>query len=112
MADAAFRGVTDPRAIGHQRLEATVRGLVQGIGFRWFVVRRASELGLAGWASNEADGSLRVVAEGPPTALDELERHLAKGPPGAEVDHVETTRAPATGAFTTFAIRSGAHRGD
>jgi len=112
VADATLRGVTDPRAIGQQRLEATVRGLVQGVGFRWFVVRRASELGLTGWASNEADGSLRVVAEGPPAALDELHRQLVKGPPGAEVDHVETTRAPATGAFTTFAIRSGAHRGD
>ena len=104
--------MSDPSALGQQRLEATVRGLVQGVGFRWFVVRRAAELGLTGWASNESDGSLRVVAEGSPTALDELQRHLAKGPPGAEVEHVEATRARATGAFTTFAIRSGAHRGD
>ncbi len=104
--------MNDPRSVGHQRLEASVRGLVQGVGFRWFVVRRASELGLTGWASNESDGSLRVVAEGAPSALDELERHLAKGPPGAEVDHVEAARTPATGAFSTFAIRSSAHRGD
>jgi len=104
--------MTYPRAFGSQRLEASVRGVVQGVGFRWFVVRRASELGLTGWASNESDGSLRVVAEGTPSALDELERHLAKGPPGAEVDNVEVARTPATGAFTTFAIRSSAHRGD
>jgi len=96
----------------NERLEASVRGVVQGVGFRWFVVRRSSELGLTGWTWNDSDGSVRIVAEGTPAALDELERHLRKGPPGAEVDQVESARAPATGAFTSFTIRPGAHRGD
>lgn len=105
--------MSDPLAVGgRQRLEASVRGVVQGVGFRWFVVRRASELGLTGWTSNEADGSVLVVAEGAPAALDVLERHLRMGPPGAEVDQIDSARAPATGAFTTFGIRPGAHRGD
>ena len=95
-----------------ERLEATIRGDVQGVGFRWFVVRRASELGLTGWTSNESDGSVRVVAEGPPEALDRLEAHLRKGPPGSEVRELSADRAPATAEFSTFGIRPRAHRGD
>lgn len=95
-----------------QRIDATVHGVVQGVGFRWYVVRQASGLGLVGWTSNESDGSVRVVAEGPSVALDDLERRLNAGPPGAHVQSVESTRAQATGEFTSFTIHSGAHRGD
>ena len=89
-----------------------MRGIVQGVGFRWFVVRRASGLGLTGWTSNEADGSVRVVAEGTTDALDRLLALLTDGPPGAYVQKVDATRAPATGEFTSFGIRPGAHSGD
>lgn len=94
------------------RLEAKVTGMVQGVGFRWWVVRAAAELGVNGWTSNEGDGSVRVVAEGTPSAIDELERRLQAGPSGARVSNVESVRLTATGEFSTFEIRSGAHRGD
>jgi acylphosphatase len=54
------------------RLTAWVRGHVQGVGFRWWVRSRALELGLAGSASNLADGRVEVVAEGPRAACDRL----------------------------------------
>ena len=95
-----------------ERLEATVKGTVQGVGFRWFVARNASQLGVTGWTSNEADGSVRVVAEGATPALDQLERSLRDGPSGAHVSNVVSTRSQATGEFSRFDIRSGAHRGD
>ena len=95
-----------------QRLEATVRGTVQGVGFRWFIVRVAKQLGLTGWTANEPDRSVRVVAEGTSDALDSLERRLHEGPAGAYVEHVDSVRMPATGEFASFGIRSGAHRGD
>jgi acylphosphatase len=95
-----------------ERLEATVRGTVQGVGFRWFVVREASGLGLTGWARNEADGSVRVVAEGEAGALSALESCLRAGPPGAKVRDLEAARGPATGDFKSFRIRSGGHGGD
>lgn len=95
-----------------ERLEAVVRGVVQGVGFRWFVVRRASELDLSGWTSNQSDGSVRVVAEGPSSALDQLVGVLHEGPSGAHVESVEAARTTATGEFTSFSIRAGAHRGD
>ena len=42
------------------RLEAVVRGRVQGVGFRYWVVRRSKDLGLTGWVANELDGSRPV----------------------------------------------------
>ena len=47
-----------------ERLDATVRGRVQGVGFRYMVLEEAHRLGLAGWVANEPDGSVRCVAEG------------------------------------------------
>ncbi len=101
--------MTDPQ---HERLEATVHGYVQGVGFRYFVVRRAKELGIAGWTANEPDGTVRVVAEGSSQALDELARHLHAGPPGAHVDSVVVNRLPSVGGLSGFSIRSSGHRGD
>ncbi len=96
----------------HERLQATVRGQVQGVGFRWFVVRHASGMGLTGWARNEPDGSVQVVAEGPPQVLTELLARLHEGPPASAVREVESSRSPATGEFRRFSVASGAHRGD
>jgi acylphosphatase len=95
-----------------QRLEAVVRGHVQGVGFRWFVVRRASQLGLNGWTANEPDGSVRVVAEGNPQALEQLLKHLKAGPSGAKVERVEANHLPSIGDLRGFSIRSGGHSGD
>ncbi len=94
------------------RLEASVRGRVQGVGFRYHVVREARRLGLAGWVANEPDGSVRTVVEGPPSALDKIEAALRAGPPGALVEAVSAVRMPATGRLEGFAVRSGSHSGD
>ena len=94
------------------RLEATIRGQVQGVGFRYHVMREARRLGLSGWVANEVDGSVRAVIEGPSAALDHMEETLRSGPPGALVDRVSAVRMPSTGGFEGFTIRSGGHRGD
>jgi acylphosphatase len=95
-----------------QRLEAVVRGQVQGVGFRWFVTRQAALLGLTGWVANRPDGSVEVVAEGPADALDGLQGLLAGGPAGARVERVETSRGAAQGDLERFQVRSGFHTGD
>ena len=97
---------------GPERLEATVRGRVQGVGFRYFVALEADELGLRGWVRNEPDGSVHVLAEGPRVSLERLAAALAVGPRGARVDDVATRWGPGTGALGRFAIRSGGHGGD
>ncbi len=67
-----------------------VAGLVQGVGFRWFVARHARALGLAGYARNLDDGRVEVVATGSDAAaLARLEALLRTGPAHARVDSVE-----------------------
>jgi acylphosphatase len=67
-----------------------VAGVVQGVGFRWYVARHARALGLAGFARNLPDGHVEVVATGPDGAgLDRLEQLLRAGPANARVERVE-----------------------
>ena len=89
-----------------ERLTVRVRGRVQGVGYRWWAVRVASQLGLVGWVRNADDErAVEVVAEGPADALDALEAELANGPSAAHVDAVEASRRPATGGLSRFEIR-------
>jgi acylphosphatase len=94
------------------RLEASVRGRVHGVGFRYFVVSRADRLGLTGWVSNEQDGSVRVVAEGERKDLEALLETLKEGPASALVEYVVEDWLPYTGQWGSFGIRSSGHRGD
>ena len=102
----------DPAGGVAVRLEAVVSGRVQGVGFRWFVVKEAGRLGLGGWVANEADGRVRCVAEGPKPALEALLAALREGPRGAVVDSVSEDWLPETGRFQGFGVRSSGHRGD
>ena len=104
------RADTSSAALG--RLDATARGRVQGVGFRYFVLRRAMDLGVVGWVANTPDGGVRCVAEGPMSALEDLLSSLAEGPAGALVERVLPSWSSATGGFTSFEIRSGGHPGD
>ena len=72
-----------------------VFGVVQGVGFRWFVARHARSLGVTGYARNLPNGSVEVVVEGPDEAIPALERLLRTGPAGALVDRVERSTEPA-----------------
>ena len=105
--------MTEPAArAGLERLEATVIGRVQGVGFRYHVLRRATELGLTGWVANEHDGSVRCRVEGPRSDLDALVEALETGPDGAVVERVIVGFGPATGTLGAFGVRSASHRGD
>ena len=95
-----------------ERLDATVHGMVQGVGFRMWVARTATRAGLTGWVRNEHDGSVRCVAEGPRAVLDELLSRLRSGPSNAFVQRVDVTFGPAAGGFDDFRIRAGGHSGD
>jgi acylphosphatase len=65
-----------------------VSGMVQGVGYRWFVARHARSLGLSGYARNLPDGRVEVVVQGPEGALPDLEQLLRDGPANAKVDRV------------------------
>jgi acylphosphatase len=69
-------------------LHFLVQGRVQGVGFRWFVHREASELELRGWVRNTEEGDVEVVAAGESTDLNDLRAALKRGPRGSRVDRV------------------------
>ncbi|HEY2466839.1 MAG TPA: acylphosphatase [Terracidiphilus sp.] len=69
-------------------LHFLIQGRVQGVGFRWFVHREASELELRGWVRNTEDGDVEVVASGSAQDLGELRDSLRRGPRGARVDRL------------------------
>jgi acylphosphatase len=94
------------------RLDASVRGRVHGVGFRYFVLTHATHLGLTGWVSNEQDGSVRCVAEGPRQDLEQLLEMLHEGPASAIVEQVAEGWLPYTGTWGSFGLRSSGHRGD
>jgi len=81
-----------------------VNGRVQGVGYRYFVLREAQALGIDGYVRNLADGSVEVVAQAPEGTLLVLARRLADGPAFAEVTSIERDEVPALRA-TGFTIR-------
>ena len=88
-----------------QELHAIVRGIVQGVGFRYFVVRKALSLGLRGYTRNNDNGDVEVVAQGPRPALERLLALLHRGPSAASVDEVQTTWRKPTEHLSGFNVR-------
>ena len=87
-----------------ERLHAVVHGDVQGVGFRYFVQRKAEQLGLTGWVRNNDDGTVELVAEGEHDQLEQLKRVLLEGPRMSRVDRVETKWSSGTGGLRGFEL--------
>ncbi len=68
--------------------KAKIFGLVQGVGFRFFAQRKASEYGVAGYVKNLPDGTVETYAEGDKAVLEQFLSDLKKGPMGASVSDV------------------------
>jgi acylphosphatase len=91
--------------LGVSDLHVRVTGIVQGVGFRWFVRERARRLGLAGWVRNLSDGSVEVAASGDPHQLELLRGELRRGPNGAHVDGIqEVVGQPAEPLRSPFGV--------
>ena len=81
-----------------------VQGRVQGVGYRYFILRQADALGVSGFARNLADGAVEVLAEGTGAALADFDARLREGPAFAEVASVEREASPDRGS-SGFHIR-------
>ena len=88
-----------------EELHAIVHGYVQGVGFRYFVVQKALALGLHGYARNESNGDVEVLAQGTRSALERLVTLLRQGPSAAEVDEVQTNWQAPTEYVSGFHVR-------
>lgn len=89
-----------------QRLHVTIKGRVQGVGFRYFVAENAQRLGLCGWVRNRWDGSVEVLAEGPRADLEKLLSALRRGPTSSYVNEANPQWEFASGEFTGFHVRT------
>jgi acylphosphatase len=81
-----------------------VRGMVQGVGFRYFVLRRAQELGVRGWVRNCASGEVEIEAEGDKVLLDRFVDFVQRGPRLAVVSEADVEWKEYVGRFQTFEI--------
>lgn len=87
------------------RSRIVVRGLVQGVGFRWFVHRKAAALGLNGWVQNDPDGSVSIEAQGERSLVEELLREVKVGPRSAQVNDMQVEWLEPEHPATSFHIR-------
>lgn len=85
-----------------ERLHAVIHGDVQGVGFRYFLMRRGRDLGLLGWVRNNDDGTVEMVAEGERPALEQLERAAQSGPRLSRVERVDARWSAAGGELGPF----------
>lgn len=87
-----------------ERAHILVKGLVQGVFYRYNTMTVAKNLGLTGWVRNLRDGSVEIVCEGEKEKIDSLIKWCWKGPEGARVDDVIVRREEFKGEFQTFEI--------
>src|SRR4051794_28186803 len=98
----SYMAASDKPALHTRRY--VVSGRVQGVGFRWFVEREASTLGIIGWVRNNFDGSVEVLASGTREQLNQLRRKLQEGPRASRVDDVDESDARPVEGLKTFRI--------
>jgi len=82
-----------------------VSGLVQGVGFRYFIYRQAQSLGLTGYVKNLPSGQVEIVASGEKGLIDEMVRIARTGPSYASVSDVDLEKIDSPTTFNDFGIR-------
>jgi acylphosphatase len=75
--------------------QVTIRGRVQGVGYRYWVEQQARARGLEGWVRNRRDGSVEALFAGPPDVVSGVIALCRRGPTAARVDAVEEEPANA-----------------
>lgn len=89
--------------MAQETIAITVTGKVQGVGFRVSAMQHAQKLQIVGYARNEKDGTVQIVAQGEASALDALTDWVYQGPPRAEVVSVRVLPS-AEGPFDHFHV--------
>lgn len=87
------------------RAEILASGFVQGVGFRYFVVKHAELLGLKGFTENLYSGEVLTVVEGEKGFIDELQKKIKIGPSRAQVRNVFVKWYEFKNEFTKFEIK-------
>lgn len=88
-----------------KQLELTVSGRVQGVGFRYYVQKKAVELGINGWVRNTVDGNVQIVAQGEESEIQTFTDYLYIGPPLARVDKISKVETKLLNVFHNFSVK-------
>jgi acylphosphatase len=88
-------------------VHASIKGRVQGVGYRLWTEHKASELGLVGWVRNRHDGSVEAVFQGPAETVDAMIEACRRGPSAAVVTDVQV-REEEPGSFAGFKVHGTA----
>jgi acylphosphatase len=80
-----------------------ISGRVQGVGYRFYMQRKARELGLTGWVRNRHDGSVEATIQGSPEGVEAMTAWARRGPPSAAVTDVRI--AEGSGDYSGFEVR-------
>lgn len=87
-----------------RRVHIIVKGLVQGIGFRYFAERQAQFLGVVGWVRNKYGGEVELTVEGDDEVIAKFVEMMRKGPSHAQVQDVILGEREYIGEFSCFDI--------
>jgi acylphosphatase len=88
-----------------ERINAVAKGRVQGVGYRYFVEECAHATGVYGFVQNLPDGTVKIVAESSPAALDDFIRLArARDDPLIKVEEIAVKKEPGTGEFHGFRV--------
>ena len=88
-----------------KNLEIIVSGRVQGVCYRAFVLHRANELNIKGYAKNLMNGNVKVIAIGENNAMNVFINMLKEGPSMARVDDIQTSKIIIGEEFSGFSIK-------
>jgi len=80
-----------------------ISGRVQGVGYRFYMERRARELGVTGWVRNRRDGTVEAVIQGGRGAVETMISWARRGPPSAQVTDVRISEG--SGEYGGFETR-------
>lgn len=96
---------THKNLISNASVKLVVSGRVQGVGYRYFIARIASELGINGYVRNLYTGDVEIAAEGRKEFLEELIKRAKSGPPHALVDTARIEWLEFNDKYDNFEIR-------
>jgi acylphosphatase len=110
MARQCLKNTLDISILKHihknmRRIHIWVKGIVQGVGFRYFAIRKAREVGVTGWVKNSPDGGVEIVAEGEKWQLEEFTEIVKIGPSHSTITAVEIKEEEYKNEFKGFEVR-------
>lgn len=90
--------------VSDKQAHIIVQGTVQGVGYRYFTLKTARELGILGWVRNREDGSVELEVEGEEDTIKDFAADIGRKHPWAKIQNIEIQWKPFEGKYQNFEI--------